>query len=85
MSGGGVKPPRLSELADERWLTGHAVCHAAALLLVGGGILFDVGDAVRAGALAGVTGALAFAWFAFSVARSFRAYQRAAIGAKKAP
>ncbi len=75
---GGAKPPRLSQLADERLLRVHAWCHAGALIVIGGGIVAEHASIIFAGALIGTAGALAFAAYVITVARSFRAYQKIA-------
>ncbi len=64
---GGGKPPRLSELTAEKLLNVHAVCHFAALALVGAGIAMENETLVRIGALAGVAGATAFLAFVLNV------------------
>lgn len=61
--------PRLTVLGHPRFtLRGHALCHGAALLLVGAGITTDSEQLVLAGGLAGTFGALAFLWFTLAVA-----------------
>ncbi len=85
MAGKGVKPPRLSQLADERLLGVHAWCHAAAILAVAGGIAAGNPAITLAGSLAGTAGSLAFAWYIISVARSFRAHQLASRQQTPAP
>ena len=85
MAGKGVKPPRLSQLADERLLGVHAWCHAAAILAVAGGIAAGHPAIALAGTLAGTAGSLALAWYIISVARSFRAHQLASRQQTPAP
>lgn len=63
----GGKPALVSALTDERALTVHFYCHAAALVLVAGGIVLDAGWLVRLGALSGLVGAIAFVVFAVSL------------------
>ena len=77
MAGKRTKPRRLSQLADERLLGVHAWCHAAAILVVTGGIAASHPAIILAGTLAGTAGSLAFAWYIFSVVRNFRAHQLA--------
>ena len=57
-------PPLLSELTAEGPLKLHAVCHFGALTLCATGIVTDISYFVIAGALTGLTGAIAFTIFA---------------------
>jgi hypothetical protein len=61
------RPPLLSEIGPERPLRIHAFAHGAAVLLIGAGIMADVGHLVQAGAIIGLVGSLAFGWFALTV------------------
>ena len=63
----GKQPPLVTELSSRGAMTLHAACHLAAIALVGAGILLDSGWTVRAGAIIGLVGALAFAWFGWQV------------------
>lgn len=65
----GRTPPRLSELTVETPLRIHAGCHLAAVALISVGLLLEAAMAVLIGALVGVVGAAAFAWFAVDVLR----------------
>jgi hypothetical protein len=67
-----VKPILLSVLTAPRSLRVHMICHLTALVLVGTGIAAANGSIVRAGALAGVVGALGFATFAVRVGWKLR-------------
>ncbi len=77
MAGKGTKPRRLSQMANERLLGIHACCHAAAILVVAGGIAASYPVIILTGTLAGTAGSLALAWYIISVARNFRAHQLA--------
>ena len=70
------KPPRLSELGDETTLKSHAICHGLAFVLVTGGIAMDQSLPILIGAVIGGIGAVLFAWYIVSVARSFMAYHQ---------
>jgi hypothetical protein len=61
------RAPTPGSLTDERCLTLHRWCHALALMLLALGIVFDQAHAVRAAALCGAIGALAFAAFVAQV------------------
>ena len=61
--------PLMSELADMRLLDVHAACHAAALVLLAAAIAIGNVWLVRIGSVAGLIGALAFAWFTIDVMR----------------
>jgi hypothetical protein len=63
------RPPLLSEIGPGGPLTVHAVCHFAALVLVGAGIVGDIAVVIRMGAVVGLVGAIAFLWFAITVVR----------------
>jgi hypothetical protein len=68
--GKGGRPPLLSELTADRPLLIHATCHFTALALCSAGIVFDAPLMVKAGAVTGLIGAMAFAFFAgFVVSR----------------
>jgi len=74
----GGKPPLVSELMSGLPLRVLAACHFPALALVAAGIALDHGATVRAGAVLGTAGALAFAWFGAIVIRRMTATPRAA-------
>lgn len=61
------RPPLLSELSAELPLQIHAVCHFLALALCSLGIVLDLKIFIQIGAVAGVTGAVAFTAFAINV------------------
>lgn len=63
----GGQPPLVTEMNARGPMTVHAVCHVAALLLVGAGIAADLPMLVMAGSAAGAIGAAAFLWFAGQV------------------
>jgi hypothetical protein len=67
-AGNGGKPLRLSELTPLLPAQVHAICHLLALAIVATGIVLDATVLIRAGALIGLVGALAFAVFAGLVA-----------------
>ncbi len=71
----GQTPPRLSELAEERPLKVHAVCHFTALALISYGIVFAHELVIMAGGLAGLSGALAYLWFMLGVLRRMKNFQ----------
>ncbi len=75
MSKRSVKPPRLSELAKDWTLQIHATCHVTALFMCLIGIGLEMAVAVFIGAAFGVVGAVFFALFTLSVARSYLSYQ----------
>jgi hypothetical protein len=66
------RAPTPGSLTDERGLAVHRWCHALALALLAAGIVFDHTLAVRAAALSGTLGALAFAAFLAQVWRRWR-------------
>jgi len=66
-AGQGGKPPMISELTAARPLQAHAACHTLALALCAAGIVADMPDLVRLGAVSGLAGALAFATFTANV------------------
>ncbi len=68
----GSKPARLSEMAKESPLKINAVCHFAALALVGIGIVTGQGTMILVGGLSGMVGAIAFLWFAIGVLMRMR-------------
>ncbi len=63
----GRQPPLVTEMSSQGTMTIHAICHLAAVALIAMGILLDSGWTVRAGAIIGLAGALAFAWFSWQV------------------
>jgi hypothetical protein len=65
----GGKPPLVSQLTLERPLQLHAGAHGVALACLALGIVFGETALIQVGAVAGTTGALAFAWFALGVVR----------------
>lgn len=77
VSKAGGRPPRLSQLAQGRPLKIHAVCHFAAVGLLGIGIITQLEPAIQAGAIFGIVGAIAFLWFTLDV------YKRMLISARK--
>jgi hypothetical protein len=62
-------PPLLSEFSDPRALTLHAICHGLAVALIAFAIAIDATMLVRTGAILGLIGAAAFAWFVAGVVR----------------
>ena len=70
--GRGGRPALVSELARDSLLRVHMWGHMAGLVLVGAGILLDQGVIVRLGALAGLAGAISFAWFVGEVVARVR-------------
>lgn len=72
-------PPRSSELVNQRALRIHVAAHLLALVAAGAGIAFDVAVLVRAGAIIGAAGALAFLWFATQVVHRMRAFAAKAV------
>ena len=75
MSKHGIKPPRISELARAWTLKAHTICHVIALTLIMIGIFFDAPVFIRIGAASGFIGAFCFAWFSFSILKSYLSYQ----------
>ncbi|MDA8230672.1 MAG: hypothetical protein M0006_04980 [Magnetospirillum sp.] len=73
----GGRPALLSALTAQRPLDFHAAAHMLALLLVGAGIVGGKTVLVRAGAVCGIAGAIAFAIFAVELARRYRAHRGA--------
>lgn len=73
----GGKPVLMSKLVADRPLTAHAALHAAALALGVAGLLAANAWLLRAAALAGLAGALCFAFFAALVLVRARAHERA--------
>ena len=65
----GSSPPLLSELAASTPLKLHAGCHGLALVAISVAIAADFAPLMTAGALIGLAGALAFAWFTADVTR----------------
>ena len=65
----GAPPPLLSELAASWPLKLHALCHCAALAMIGVAIGLDDAMLTRLGAATGLLGAVAFAWFTSAVIR----------------
>lgn len=72
----GKTAPRLSELADERWLTAHAVAHGLAVTAVVAGIGFDAPGLLYVAGAVGLSGGLCFAVYVWAVLRVFVAYHR---------
>lgn len=70
--GKGGRPPLLSELTADRPLLIHAVCHFTAIALCSAGIVLDAPLIVKAGAVIGLVGAIAFAVFAGFVVRRIK-------------
>lgn len=70
--GKGGRPPLLSELTADRPLLIHAVCHFTAIALCSAGIVLDAPLIVKAGAVIGLVGAIAFAIFAGFVVRRIK-------------
>jgi hypothetical protein len=62
-------PPLLSEFAASWPLKCHAACHAIAVVGIALAIAFNLAWVVLPAAVAGLTGAIAFAWFTLSVIR----------------
>jgi len=65
----GSASPLMSELAESTPLKVHAACHAIALALIAIAIATDIVPMMVAGAVVGLAGALAFAWFTADVLR----------------
>jgi hypothetical protein len=65
----GASPPLVSELAASWPLKLHALCHCAALTMIGVAIGLDDVMLTRLGAATGLLGAVAFAWFTADVIR----------------
>ena len=65
----GQMAPRPSEFENQIPLKAHAVCHAAAIILVAGGIAADMSLLILGGALIGLLGALAYLGFVLDVLR----------------
>lgn len=59
----GGRPPLASQLVSTRALAVHAACHFAALAAIVAGIALDDTLVITGGAVAGLAGAIAFAWF----------------------
>lgn len=76
MSKQGLKPPRVSELAKDWTLKVHTICHIGALAFISIGIIFYEPMLIRIGAISGLIGAFCFAWFLFSVFKSYIKYKR---------
>ena len=74
--GGTPIPP--SRLVSRRPLHLHRWCHLAALLVVAAGIALELPSLIRAGALVGTVGAVAFLAFNVTVIRRAAAQKRAA-------
>ena len=70
------RPVLMSKLVAERPLDIHAALHVLALALGAAGLLIQSAWLMRAAALAGLAGAVAFAIFAFLVLARWRAYER---------
>jgi hypothetical protein len=73
----GRRPAAPSELTDERLLSVARYCHLTAVAVTGLGIAVDGGLLIRAGAAAGVVGAVAFLLFMVTVWRRTRAHMNA--------
>jgi len=80
---GGGRAPLASEMAGAGSLRLHAGCHLAALALLAVAILLDSAPVVRAAALIGLLGAIAFAWFAIEVTRRMAVAASAPAAAKE--
>jgi hypothetical protein len=65
----GASPPLVSGLAASWPLKLHALCHCAALAMIGVAIGLDDAMLTRLGAATGLLGAVAFAWFTADVIR----------------
>lgn len=65
----GGAPPLVSELAAAAPLKVHALCHCSALAVLGFAITADSAALFRIGAVIGLVGAVAFAWFTGQVLR----------------
>ncbi len=72
VSKSGGKPPRLTQLAQGKPVKIHAICHFAAIALLGIGIVTELELAVQAGAVLGIVGAIAFLWFTLDIYRRMR-------------
>ena len=81
----GGKPALLSGLTARRPLDLHAGLHGLALLLVTAGIVAGSPLLVRAGAAAGLAGAVAFAAFAVELARRYRAHRLSSSSSSSSP
>jgi hypothetical protein len=65
----GASPPLVSALAVSWPLKLHALCHCAALAMIGAAIASDAVILTRLGSAVGLLGAVAFAWFTADVIR----------------
>jgi len=65
------RTPLLSELTAQRPLNVHMICHSAALLFCGTGIVSEIDLLISIGATIGLIGAIAFAGFAGFVIQKF--------------
>jgi hypothetical protein len=72
------------KLTDDRPLTIHRCCHLAGVATVALGIACTIPDVVLAGAVLGMIGAVAFAWFAFTVFKRMRAHLAAPVAPERA-
>jgi hypothetical protein len=72
VAGAGGKPVLLSELTAELPLKVHAGCHVSAVILCSFGIIANSGMLVRFGAVLGLTGALALAFFTLLIVNKLR-------------
>lgn len=79
-----ARPLLPTKLVAERALAIHRGCHFAALAVLLPAVLLAVPWAIRAAAAIGVVGAVAFAWFAGSVAVRARRHIRTAAPAPQA-
>ena len=66
-AGSSGMPAMMSDLASDTPLKVHFICHFAALALCSVGIVFELTEAILAGAAIGLFGAIAFLTFGFSV------------------
>lgn len=71
-TGKGGLPPLMSDLTPDLPLKLHAAGHIAALILCLAGILWPMPLLVQIGAVSGAAGAVAYAWFIFSIAIRLR-------------
>ena len=67
------RPPTVPALTAQTPLSIHLYCHGAAIILLGAGIIWSQTLIIGLGALAGVAGALAVAWFFLAAVLKYRA------------
>jgi hypothetical protein len=78
----GSRPIAPTRLTADQPLRVHRWSHIIALAAVGAGIVLDVPHLIRAGAVTGAVGAIAFAWFALILFRRTHVHLSTALAAK---